>query len=144
MSGVISELQKSIHEWAIRKEWRGPKATKRPLVADLMLFVSEIAEALEELRKNDDPHHVYFTYTCTLNGVKFKNLTWEQIQALPKEGLMVPNQIGKPEGVGPELADLAIRVLETCEEYGLDLAGEIARKMDYNEERETRHGGLLM
>lgn len=140
----ITELQQSIHAWAVRKEWRGPKSSSRPIVADLMLFVSEIAEALEELRRNPDPLHFHFTYTVTFNGVKFANLTWEQVQAFPEEGLEIPDQIGKPEGVGPEFADLAIRLFETCEEYGLDLDEEIERKMAYNEGREIKHGGLLM
>ncbi|QEM40883.1 MAG: nucleotide pyrophosphohydrolase [Phage AS32] len=137
----IKSLQQYIHDWAVRKEWRGPKARKRPFVADLMLFVSEIAEALEEIRKNDDVKHYYETYTVIFNGVKFKNLSREQAQAL---GANTDLMQGKPEGVGPELADLAIRVLETCEEYGLNLDFEIERKMAYNEDREIRHGGLLM
>lgn len=137
----IKDLQEIIHAWAIRKEWRGPKSSKRPLVADLMLFVSEVAEALEELRKNDDPLHYYETYTVEFNGVKFKNLSREQAQAL---GCNPDHIQGKPEGVGPELADLVIRVIETCEEYGLDLDFEIERKMAYNEGREIKHGGLLM
>ena len=137
----IRDLQESIHEWAVRKEWRGPKAVERPLVADLMLFVSEIAEALEELRKSDNPHAYYETYTVEFNGVKFKNLSREQAQALDYNPDLMT---GKPEGIGPEFADLAIRLLETCEEYGIDLAFEIERKMAYNEGREIRHGGLLM
>lgn len=137
----IQSLQKSIHAWAVRKEWRGSKSSNRPFVADLMLFVSEIAEALEELRKNDDPTHEYVTFTVTFNGVKFKNLSLEQAQALGHNPDLLQ---GKPEGVGPELADLVIRVIETCEEYGIDLSSQIDRKMAYNEGREIKHGGLLM
>lgn len=140
----ISELQKSIHAWAIRKEWRGPKATPRPLVADMMLFVSEIAEALEELRKNDDPLHCYESYTVEVNGVKFKNMTEDQLAVLGYNREDIDKLVGKPEGIGPEFADLAIRLFETCEEYYIDLTFEIERKMAYNEGREIRHGGLLM
>ena len=149
---TLSTWQKLTHAWAIRKEWRGPNATQRPFVADLALFHSEVSEALEEIRKNPDPKYYYETYTVEYNGVVFKNITFEQACALldiedasewelAKEELGL---VGKPEGVGPELADLAIRVLETCEEYGLDLDFEIERKMTYNEGRELRHGGLLM
>jgi NTP pyrophosphatase (non-canonical NTP hydrolase) len=138
----IKELQETIHAWAVRKEWRGPNSTNRPLVADLLLFVTEIAEAMEELRKNADPLHYYETYTVEYRGLKFKNLTWEQAVALNADTMNMPP--GKPEGVGPEFADLAIRLLETCEEYDIDLAYEIERKMAYNEGREIKHGGLLM
>lgn len=145
----IKTLQTIIHAWAVRKEWRGPKSSKRPLVADLCLFTSEISEALEELRKNDDPKHYYETRTAMIDGVKFANLTDEQVDILQEHipfetGCLVLGADLKPEGVGPEFADLAIRLLETCEEYGLDLEFEIERKMAYNEKREQRHGGLLM
>lgn len=52
--------------------------------------------------------------------------------------------IAKPEGVPVELADTVIRVLDTCEAYGIDLGFEIRRKMEYNETRAFRHGGRRM
>lgn len=148
----ISKLQKTIHAWAVRKEWRGPRAIQRPLVADLGLFVSEISEALEELRKNADPQYSYQTYTVEIEGVKFANMTRAQLGILLSADddehlddlIEELDLVGKPEGVGPEFADLAIRLMETCEEYGLDLDFEIDRKMKYNEGRDLRHGGLLM
>lgn len=48
---------------------------------------------------------------------------------------------GKPEGVGPELADTVIRIMDTCAELCIDLQSEIERKMAYNRSRERRHGG---
>ena len=95
-------------------------------------------------RKNPDPTYYYKSYTVEVNGVKFKNLTREQLHALGWSFDDVANLEGKPEGVGPEFADIAIRLFETCEEYGLDLSAEIERKMAYNEGREVKHGGLLM
>lgn len=47
----------------------------------------------------------------------------------------------KPCGIPTELADTVIRILDTCEHYGIDLAGEIERKMAYNRTRAHRHGG---
>lgn len=138
----VKDLQESIHAWAIRKEWRGPNAKFRPLSVDLILWVSKIAECLEELRKNDDAKHVWFSYTAYVEGVKFENLTRSQYVVLTGEE---PDEsTGKPEGFGPEAADVMIRILETCEEHGIDLNFEIERKMTYNENREVRHGGKLM
>ena len=40
-----------------------------------------------------------------------------------------------------EMADLMLRVCDFCGRRGLDLAGAILAKMDYNRNREYRHGG---
>ena len=47
----------------------------------------------------------------------------------------------KPEGVGSELADVLIRLLDTAKRRGIDLAAEYRRKMQYNRTRGYRHGG---
>lgn len=47
----------------------------------------------------------------------------------------------KPEGVGSELADVFIRLLDTSRMFGVDLAAEVHRKMAFNRTREYRHGG---
>ncbi len=44
--------------------------------------------------------------------------------------------------VAEELADVVIRVMDTAEAEGLDLAGALFAKMQKNREREWRHGGL--
>jgi len=40
-----------------------------------------------------------------------------------------------------ELADLFIRLADTCEHYGVDLAAEVLKKMAMNDLRPHRHGG---
>lgn len=47
----------------------------------------------------------------------------------------------KPEGWGIELADVAIRLLDTAEHYNLDLEELIRIKIEYNKTRPYRHGG---
>lgn len=44
------------------------------------------------------------------------------------------------DAVGAELADVLIRLLDTCHRYGVDLGLEFGRKLDYNRERPYRHG----
>lgn len=50
------------------------------------------------------------------------------------------HELPKPEGVGSEAADVFIRLLDTCERYGIDLRAEYERKMAYNRTRPYRHG----
>lgn len=47
----------------------------------------------------------------------------------------------KPEGVSFELADAVIRILDLCEDEGIDLERAIEEKMDFNDTRPHRHGG---
>lgn len=49
--------------------------------------------------------------------------------------------LAKPEGVGSELADVLIRLLDMCDVYGIDLTAEYERKMAYNRTRAFQHGG---
>lgn len=47
---------------------------------------------------------------------------------------------GKPEGFITELADVVIRIFDTCGRHGLDLEGAILAKMKYNAGRPYKHG----
>jgi NTP pyrophosphatase (non-canonical NTP hydrolase) len=55
-----------------------------------------------------------------------------------------PGPLTKPEGVGSEFADVLVRLLDTCDVYGIDLANEFWRKVAYNRTREFQHGGRTL
>lgn len=55
-----------------------------------------------------------------------------------------PGGLPKPEGFGSEAADVLVRLLDTCQRRGIDLAGEFERKLAYNETRGNRHGGKIL
>lgn len=48
---------------------------------------------------------------------------------------------GKPEGIGPEFADIVIRVAHTCQMLGINLNEMVRAKMAYNRARPYKHGG---
>jgi NTP pyrophosphatase (non-canonical NTP hydrolase) len=47
---------------------------------------------------------------------------------------------GKPQGVAIELADIVLRVLDTCEMNGIDLDEAMHMKNEYNKTRPYMHG----
>jgi NTP pyrophosphatase (non-canonical NTP hydrolase) len=58
------------------------------------------------------------------------------------EPYTAPN--GKPDDVGSEMADLLIRLLDTCDVLGIDLAAEYERKIAFNWTRPYQHGGRTL
>jgi 8-oxo-dGTP pyrophosphatase MutT (NUDIX family)/NTP pyrophosphatase (non-canonical NTP hydrolase) len=85
-------------------------ASKLTMPLKLMLIVTEIAEAMEEVRAGHKPNEEY------------------------------AGKNGKPEGAPAELADAVIRIADLCGIVGIDLEGAIRRKMDFNSGRPYLHG----
>lgn len=153
---TINGWQRAIHAWALRKEWRGPRAeTQRTTGDDVALIISEAVEMLEAFRETGDPRIYWETYTVEIEGVQFKNMTVIQLAVLlgidtnqddywtqVEDNINELGLIAKPEGVGPEWADIVIRLFDYAEEHGLDGEYEIERKMAHNEQRPVRHGGI--
>ena len=106
---TIEELQQEAHRIAVSKGWWD---NPRDILAQLMLMVTELAEAAEECRVTED-----------VAGWGFVN--------------------GKPEGFAIDLADCLIRIGDTAQAYGIDLAEAVKVKMAYNETCPYRHGGKL-
>ena len=69
----------------------------------------------------------------------------EAFDAFRKNGLVVWKDGDKPEGFIYELADVLIRIGDTCEsrasELVVDLETAVKEKMAYNKTRSYRHGG---
>lgn len=47
----------------------------------------------------------------------------------------------KPEGIAAELADVLIRIADTCGKYSIPLEEALVAKLAYNKTRLHRHGG---
>jgi len=111
----IEKLMTAVHQNAIDHGWYEEPRTFGDVIA---LMHSELSEALEEFRNG---HSLTETYYST-----------------DKQG----NQ--KPEGVPSELADVIIRVLDTCAYYHIDIAGALLKKHIYNTKRPYRHGNKVI
>lgn len=114
---TLTELCERAHAASREKGWYDGEQADRNIGEMLMLIVTEVAEAMEDVRR------------------------------LPKESLRVPmygeppeSKI-KPVGFASEMADVVIRVGDLCAYLGVDLERAVVEKMAYNATREYRHGG---
>lgn len=115
---TIEEMAVEIRAANIAAGWRAADGScSNTFGDDIALLHSEVTEAFEAYRswKFDD---------ATVTGT---------VGTLPK-----------PEGVGSELADVFIRLLDTCDRRGIDLRAEYERKIAYNRIRSFRHGGRAL
>ncbi len=112
----------------------------------LMLVVTELAEAFEEIRDNRDRELIY----ADLHSASF----WVRIFIRFKKGFMPLRNISpyqdewieqniKPEGFMVEIADVMIRLFDFIEHYKLTpvLLRALRLKLAFNEGRPYRHGG---
>ena len=75
---------------------------------------------------------------------------WETDRPVPETLCLIHSEVsealeayrkGDKENFAEELADIAIRLLDAAEGYGINLEQEILKKHEHNKTREYRHGG---
>lgn len=160
---VLKEAFEEFHKNAREKGWWKPYeiegSTKlRMLTADeilskIMLIVTELAEAVEEVRKpGSDPKEVYYVGAGPEYNVseglaeKIPYDEWKKRRGyqamLEMQGKEAADKTQpKPEGFGVEIADAFIRIGDLVEAMGVDIGPMIKTKHEYNRSRPIRHGG---
>lgn len=114
VSTGIAEMTHQVRQVNTEKGWRTGTNTFGDYIALLHSELSEALEAYRDHRLEDATEVVYGSH-------------------LPK-----------PEGVGSEMADVLIRLLDVCDIYGIDLSAEFWRKLEYNRTRPYQHGGRTL
>jgi NTP pyrophosphatase (non-canonical NTP hydrolase) len=130
MKNLISQA----HEMAKSKGfWEGEERNKSEL---LMLIVSELAEALEALRKD---HYADQDVVESLSHDLELDRTDEEF-LLKAINWKTSFEQGVKSSFEDELADVAIRLFDLCGGLGVDLEKHIEMKMKYNSMRGYKHG----
>jgi NTP pyrophosphatase (non-canonical NTP hydrolase) len=111
---TIEEITNEVREVNTKLGWRTGANTFGDYIALLHSELSEALEAYRDHRLVDATEVVYGT------------------------------RLPKPEGVGSELADVLIRLIDMADIYGIDLVREYERKIAYNRTREYQHGGRTL
>lgn len=120
MASQIEELMQQIRLLCTEKGWRNEHSGTRSgheFGAYIALGHSEFSEALDA----------------------YRDQIWSDTRPL-QQGETIP----KPVGVGPELADTLIRVLDMCDIWKIDIEYEISRVMEYGWTRPYKHGGRAL
>lgn len=119
---TLDEVVEQVREVNIEKGWRAKDGGANPGMTFgdyIALLHSEVSEALEAFR--------------TAGLADMTDAERWNAAGLPK-----------PEGVGSELADVLIRLVDMADVFGIDLEQEYDRKIAYNRTRDFRHGGKAL
>ena len=117
LRGAILRAQHDVYSVNLDNGWF---EDDRTVGDDIALLHSEASEMLEAYREGG------------LADQTVEVSVWKSGQ---------PRPLAKPEGFGSEAADLLVRLLDTCQRRGVDLAWEFERKLRFNATRGHKHGG---
>lgn len=106
----------------------------RSIGDDVALLASELSEFLEDARDGHDPNARWYE-TKTVDGDS-TTVTRHSCQSFDADG----NPTRKVCGPASELADVFVRLMDTCGRLGVDIDRAVAEKMEYNRTRPYRHG----
>lgn len=134
-------MQKRVHDNAVGHGFHLETPT---IPEQLMLMVTELAEAMESYRREEP----MLFYECRdFHGEGGSD--GENYQK-PCKGCRIaradepcPFRDKKPQGIAIELGDVVLRVMDTCEELQIDLGDAMLEKHHFNLTRPFKHGKKL-
>lgn len=132
----LEQMQQRVYETNVANGWF---EADRTFGEDIALLHSEVSEALEAFR--DHGVEDVTDWPKTPDTLVREVGDPEKARELFIEHQKSEGKLPKPAGVGSELADVLVRLLDTCHRYGIDLEAEFNRKMAFNATRGHRHGG---
>jgi NTP pyrophosphatase (non-canonical NTP hydrolase) len=115
----LAEMQQEVYENNVAHGWFD---RYRAFGDDISLIHSEVSEMFEAYRSGE-------------NGVMIP------VKILTNSGVEITYN---PHSVEAEAADILIRLLDTCQRYGIDLDTAFREKMNYNKTRPYRHGNKVV
>lgn len=121
----------------------------------IALVMSEAAEAIERWREGQAVAEMTWSYKTGPNPmvmhgklIREDGKTWyqsgphrEDRVEMTHDRWLAAGYTAEPGGVPSELADILIRVFDTCGAWGVDIGAATKAKMEFNSMRPYRHGG---
>jgi hypothetical protein len=158
MAKTLSEWQTEIHEVNKANGWHDDPRSFGDGAALLHSEVSEMFEAYRDhgledfsrLQFTADPGYGLRSEKSVMAIRRFERHRDAVLADLPTETFefakdekmaLAVDGVSKPEGVGSEMADIFIRLMDEVDRSGIDLEWEVTRKLAYNRTRGHRHGG---
>jgi NTP pyrophosphatase (non-canonical NTP hydrolase) len=135
----LHDLGERVYEVNVANGWF---EDDRRFAEDIALLHSEVSEALEAYRAWGVEDKTEAIREKDIRSVIAANpgMTYEA----DAESIDATMGLPKPEGVGSELADVLVRLLDTCKRHDIDLLWEFNRKLTYNATRGWKHGGKAL
>lgn len=137
VKGLVDMAEEVINNNIARGWRRSSQDQTRSIGDELMLIVTEVAEAWRAVR----PVTLGRTY-----GERLMDAVVELANAMEAYRTGDTDRLTKPDSgsVSDELADILIRLIDTAYWRGIDLAEAYEKKMEFNRTRPYRHGDKRM